>query len=319
MQELVGRLTALDPEASETLKVVAYFDALVASGVGLDGLLRAAAALSGTTAGAQRGSRVIRFDANGRRLGATDDVVPSPERSAGEVRVWLERDGALHANDEMVVERLALAAELLETRRGQDGGLDVALDQQRTVDERSAALSRLRIASHDRIRLIATDVAEPAPGATSTVLPTKYGLLRATVDLSCDLHAKTRVGKGIWARADHAPDSWDAATIAFRLTSDEDPVVDATDLGAMLLLAQAHDPDHPHDDVTRLAACDATQSTVLRALVESESIRSAAAKLGMHHSSVQARHESLTRQLGYDPRTPAGRARYVAAAMLLRL
>ena len=40
MQELVGRLTALDPDASEALKVVAYFDALTASGVSLDGLLR---------------------------------------------------------------------------------------------------------------------------------------------------------------------------------------------------------------------------------------------------------------------------------------
>jgi hypothetical protein len=28
MQQLVGRLTALDPEASATLKVVAYFDTL---------------------------------------------------------------------------------------------------------------------------------------------------------------------------------------------------------------------------------------------------------------------------------------------------
>lgn len=30
MQELVGRLTALDAEATETIKVIAYFDALVA-------------------------------------------------------------------------------------------------------------------------------------------------------------------------------------------------------------------------------------------------------------------------------------------------
>ena len=87
----------------------------------------------------------------------------------------------------------------------------------------------------------------------------------------------------------------------------------------MLILARAYDPDVPHEDVTRLARCDAVESAVLRALVEADSIRSAATKLGMHHSSVQARHETLTRELGYDPRTPIGRMRYVAAALLLRL
>ncbi len=52
MRDLLGKLTALDPEARESLKVVGYFDALTARGVGLGGLLRAAAALSGTVAAA---------------------------------------------------------------------------------------------------------------------------------------------------------------------------------------------------------------------------------------------------------------------------
>jgi hypothetical protein len=39
----------------------------------------------------------------------------------------------------------------------------------------------------------------------------------------------------------------------------------------------------------------------------------------MHHSSIQARHDALTRNLGYDPRTPLGNTRYIAAALLLRL
>jgi len=120
-------------------------------------------------------------------------------------------------------------------------------------------------------------------------------------------------------RADHAPDSWDGAVVAYRLTDAADPIVDATDLGAMLRLAQSYDPAAPHDDVTRLAALDAREATILRTLVEADSIRAAAARLGMHHSTVQARHEALTRELGYDPRTPVGRMRYVAAAILLRL
>ncbi|WP_073813026.1 helix-turn-helix domain-containing protein [Kitasatospora sp. CB01950] len=87
----------------------------------------------------------------------------------------------------------------------------------------------------------------------------------------------------------------------------------------MLLLAQAHDPQAPHEDVRALAALDQRSSDVLRTLVEADSIRSAAATLGMHHSTVQARHEALTASLGYDPRTTTGRMRYTAAALLLRL
>lgn len=87
----------------------------------------------------------------------------------------------------------------------------------------------------------------------------------------------------------------------------------------MLLLARAYDPAHPHLDVTTLAGLDDRSAEILRVLVESDSIRAAAATLAMHHSSVQARHESLTRDLGYDPRTTVGRMRYVAVELLRRL
>ena len=40
MQDLLGRLTALDPDASETLKVVSYFDTLIARAVGVESMLR---------------------------------------------------------------------------------------------------------------------------------------------------------------------------------------------------------------------------------------------------------------------------------------
>ena len=55
MQDLLGRLTALDPDASETLKVVTYFDALVARSVGVESMVRGAAVLSGATVGQRDG------------------------------------------------------------------------------------------------------------------------------------------------------------------------------------------------------------------------------------------------------------------------
>lgn len=51
MQELIGRLSALDPEAENDVRVIAYFDALAESRAGLDGHIRGAAVLSGCSAG----------------------------------------------------------------------------------------------------------------------------------------------------------------------------------------------------------------------------------------------------------------------------
>ena len=95
--------------------------------------------------------------------------------------------------------------------------------------------------------------------------------------------------------------------------------MDADVLGAMILLARAHDPEHPHQDVLALGRLDPLEAAIVRTLIETDSIRSAATRLAMHHSTVQARHESLTRELGYDPRTPTGRMRYIAALILWRL
>ncbi|MEW2134079.1 helix-turn-helix domain-containing protein [Streptomyces sp. NPDC005435] len=318
MQELLGRLTALDPEASETLKVVAYFDALVVAAVGIDGLLRAAAAMSGAVAGIERRDRVSRFSPEGRRL---DDVGGpcSPELVKPGFRVWLEREGAPHANDEMVVERLALALELRDARHGAGSGLEIAVDAATPVGERVAALAALRVDAGARIRLVATSLDDPAPQGLSTVVPTRYGMLRATLDAFGTCSPAGHAGLGPWVGADHAPTSWNGAIVAYRLTGADDPVIDAASLGVMLELVQSYDPDRPHEDVVALGRLDAHESEILRALVESDSVRSAAARLGIHHTTLRARHETLTRRLGYDPRTPVGRMRAVTATLLLRL
>ncbi|GAB1811955.1 helix-turn-helix domain-containing protein [Mycobacterium sp. MUNTM1] len=319
MEELAGRLMALDPEAGESLKVVAYFDALVAGGVGLDGLLRGAAALSGVAAGAEVRGRVSRRDPEGHRLPDDCDVPKSLERHTSSGTVWLERAGAPYANDEMITERLALAVDVLETRRSPESAVEVAIDSARSTDERRAALTRLRLDPGRKVRIVATSPDLTMPGVASAVVATTYGMLRASVDVARSAIPAGRVGLGPCVRADHAPESWESAQIAFRLSDTTTPVVDATDLGAMLMLARVYDPESPHGDVRALARLDVRSSEILRVLVGADSIRGAAAELGMHHSTVQNRHEVFTEQLGYDPRSAAGRMRYFAAAFLLRL
>ncbi len=321
MRELVGKLSALDPEASETLKVVSFFDALTTNRVGLAGLLRSAAVLADAVAGAEREGRVSRFDPAGLRL---PDVAPRPDagyprRAFGEGAVWIEREGAPHANDEMILERLAFAVGLLDAQNGTPGGLSVALDASRSIEDRIAALSRLRIMPDARVRIVATAAGDAHVGSTTTVMPTRYGLLQATLDVDGSVESIPPAGLGPWVRADDAPESWEGAVIAYRLHTPSTPVVDAHELGAMLALIRGYDATEPHSDVRALEALDRRTSETLRALVESESIRSAAAELAMHHSTLQAKHEALTELLGYDPRTVNGRMRYIAAEMLRRL
>ncbi|MFI6816188.1 hypothetical protein ACIBG7_27565 [Nonomuraea sp. NPDC050328] len=318
MQDLVGRLTALDPDASETLKVIAYFDTLNAGGAGLDGLLRGAAVLSGVVAGAERRGRTTRYSPRGLHVTDTE-IHRSLQRTTRSGSVWLERVGPPHANDEMILERLGLAVDLAEARRNPEGALETALDAGTPVSERAKALARLRVRPNARIRLIATATDAPVMSAPSTVMPTRFGILRATLDLTGELAPTEPAGIGPRLNAERAPESWEGAVIAYRLTDPKSPVVDATDIGALLILAQAYDPREPHDDVRALAALDPRSADIARVLVESDSVRSAAARLGMHHSTMQAKHESLTRALGYDPRTITGHARYIAAALLLRL
>lgn len=307
----------LSPDVSEPFEVVRYFDALISSRVGLDVLLRGAAVLAGTVAGAVCNGRVSRFDPAGR--GVPGDGGPRrPERSIEGGSVWLERDDAAHANDEMILERLAFAVGLLGAWSDRAAGLALIIDPARSVDERAPGLARLHIDPGSRIRLIATDVGV-APSGISAAVPTRYGILQASLDMSGRIDPPGPAGLGMWVRADHAPESWEGAVIAHRLTNSSTPVVDATDLGAMIILAGAHDPASPHGDVAALAHLDVRSAEVLRVLCDLPSLRSAAVELAMHHSTLQAKHESLTQLLGYDVRTTAGRMRYIAAEFLRRL
>ncbi|MFI2609737.1 hypothetical protein [Kitasatospora sp. NPDC018619] len=93
MHHLLGRLSSSDPDAEASLRVVAYFDALLARGSGVDGLLRGAAALAGCTAGAETSGRIRRRDPDGKRPAENPGAPRAPRRSGGNWAVWLERDG----------------------------------------------------------------------------------------------------------------------------------------------------------------------------------------------------------------------------------
>lgn len=315
MQELVGRLSALDPEASETLKVVTYFDALVGAGASTDALVRAAAALSGTVAGASFRNRVNRRGPDGQRI-EDDHGVRFPRRAVPEGEVWLERSEDAHANDHMIVERLALAVAFSIAKHQPESALQIAVDSERTTAERTRALAKLRVNAHQRVRAVALPLADEEPGSAPILAEAR--IIRVVLDAGTRALPR-RGGIGPWMSAHRLPESWEQAATALRLTNEHNPVVDAGELGALLLVARGFDVDAPPEDVIALAALDERQQEILRAIATAESLRAAAAALGLHHSTAQARHEALTRHLGFDPRSAVGRARYVASELLLRL
>lgn len=329
MQDLLGRITALDPGASETLKVVSYFDALVSRSVGVESMMRGAAVLSGAPVRfADRGTG-IRVDAAGARTDDGGEVSPSwPSRDVGgEATVWLERAGEAHANDEMILERLALAIGIARARRtsGPESAVEIALSGFVAVDERLAAVARIRMTGERMLRVaaLAADAVVP-PELPSAVMTTPRGLVRAVIMPGEPFGplmdgADGAVGIGILVSPAELPSSWSSAQIALRLASEQERVVDAAALGAVLIAVEAQVGTPPHPDVVALAALDPRTLSLLDAIAEEPSARAAAARLGRHHSSVQERLAAVVVTLGYDPRTPLGRLRYGFARMLLTL
>jgi hypothetical protein len=330
MQDLLGRLTALDPDASETLKVVSYFDALVARSVGVESLVRGAAVLSGAVAGHRDAGQIMRVDANGARIQPLDPDGAWPMRESGPGAIaWIEREGEPHTNDAMILERLSLALGIIRARRsaGPESAVELAISSYSSTDERAGALQRLRI-STDVPLLVVASLPDPVPlpQHPSSVVATRYGLTRATIlsaqtppERAWPAEGNLRLGVGTGGSFADLPSSWSAALVAARLTTPSEPVVHAADLGAALLIAQAAESAAPHPDAVALARLDPRSLELLDAIAEEQSVRAAAARLCRHHSSVQERLTALIHDLGYDPRTPRGRTRFALARMLLTL
>lgn len=322
MQELVGRLTAVDAEATETLKVIAYFDALINGHATTEVLLRGAAILSGCPAGQSVGGKTMRVDATGARSAGVPGDWPSRSFSDGGI-AWIERSGAAHANDEMILERLAIALGIAYERTSPAAAsrraLETIIDAQATAEARSDAARRLRLDTHARYRIVATT--GPDSGVPSVVVGTAHGPVRAV--LASETPPPDRAGIGIAMTAVSLPQSWASALIALRLSSEREPVIHADDLGALLPLAAAADST-PHDipDVaalTDLVDAHPGAERLLDAIAATDSLRAAGVETRLHHSTVQTRAGQYSEALGFDIRSPRGRVRLSLALWVHRL
>lgn len=331
MQELVGRLTTLDPAASESLKVVAYFDALLEARTGRTALLRAAARMTGCPAGCRLPGETsaLRVAPEGGRL--PDGPVDGwPSRTLpGGGRVWVERGTVQHPAEQMVLERLALAVGLVTGQALAGHAVHpaaVLVDPLATEDERADAAERLRLRETDQVRAVAAAGGTPAADALAqTATPwgrVRVALLRSDGDWADADWSAGPAGIGVQVCPAELPSSWSSALVALRSRRPDEQVVHADALGALVALVQAMDSGQsvPTDVlvVEQLQADPATART-LDALVDQPSLRASAGVLRLHHSTLQARVDQLNRSLGFDLSTPHGRTRLDLALALTRV
>jgi hypothetical protein len=331
MQELVGRLARVDPDAGAAVKVIAYFDRLVEGRAGLEPIVRGAAVLAGCAARLVDEQRrvQVRIDVHGRvrgDIGLPDPDWPSaPLVQDGPPVLWLERGGPAGPVDAMVLERAAAAARaVLERTRGRSKALEdpasveVLFDAAVAAQTRLAIAHRLGIAENVQVRAVAlineVGRVESADGASWP------GKRRST---------DRRAGIGPIGDVVDLPASWSGARTALRFTAAEtaqDPgprIVHADQLGGLAVLAEVIGPDtDPVPDVHAIERAKTDAPWVLATLVAvatSPSLRTAATTLRVHHSTLQERLGHVEHVLGWSIRDPQGRLRLHLAIAMWRL
>lgn len=329
MLELLGRLTVLDPEAHEGLKVISYFDALIEGNASFEILLRGAAILSGCAAGfASTNQGVVAVDSRGTRISeiSAPEIGTWRERVVpGEGRVWIERVGVPHVNDEMILERLALALQIALERsvpvHAERKAVEIVIDPSESLENRRRASSQLMLDPDEEYVVVAEPVHTAHIAGHSAVMATAAGTVRATI---CKLEAasefSTRAGIGNPAVPIALDHSWECALLALRLSSPNAPIIHSTELGGLTLLAELPDESiNRHPDLTminRLIDENPRIVDTLYAIQATESLRAASVKVGLHHSTIQSKVTFLSERLGFDISSAAGRTRLSMALNL---
>lgn len=334
MQELLGRIARLDPSSSLGLRVIACFDELIVGNVNTRALLAAAASLAGCAAGfRQSGSHTpARISSNGE---AATSPLPSLQphlvaRAGDEMTVWLERDEAPLPNDAIILERLALAIRIrhgrglreIDNRRH----LGALTDRNTTPEERLEAAGALGLVAARHYRIVVAPlfaVWEGRPSGPEDVIGTRFGPIHAVVvpEAYGDFRASP-VGVGVPAPTQSLDRSFRSALVALRLCdSTREPMVVADAYGGLVELLAETTEDAEHDYADNLNAIEQhpwAMETV-SALVTTQTVREAARVLNIHHSTLQARCETIRLELGFDPLVGFGRTRLGAAFLLHRL
>jgi PucR C-terminal helix-turn-helix domain len=330
MQELLSRLKSLDPNAGLALRIIACFDEMVQGGVNIHGLLGAAASLSGCVAGyaGRDPARTLRVSPSGQALKDVGAGKPVSAIEMDGMTVWLERDGPAHVNDRMILERLALALAIRSGYQAEDPlrRLGDLLDADVDVEQRRAAASRLGLVPRQKYRVAGLPLFatwKQHRDLLEDVVHTRFGPLHVCV-LRADVKKidASPCGIGVATGIDDLHRSLATALVSLRLCAVPGiPVVVADDYGGLVdLLAQCA-IDRPLLDVEELESVmqHSWAPQTLDALLRSASVRDASRIAGVHHSTMQARLETIRGLLAFDPMDGMGRTRVGLAFLAWRI
>ncbi|MGW4486671.1 helix-turn-helix domain-containing protein [Amycolatopsis sp. NPDC004368] len=183
MKGLLLRLSAVDSDAEAAVRVIAYFDELVARRATIADLVRATAALAECVAGLRRGTEpVVRFRPDGTRAAGTEsDARLVASAPGGEV--WLERDGDPGPLDDLVLERFAIATRLLgpaprapRPDPADPALVELVLGERAAEEDRSRALVLLGLDAARPVRVVAVGTDDGRdPGAAAVGLMARGG------------------------------------------------------------------------------------------------------------------------------------------------
>jgi hypothetical protein len=341
VEALVARLSNLDSHAEGALRIVMVYDTLMRRRVDLPALARASAGLAECVAGIRlHGTgRTIRISPDGREMTAllppASTTVPITLDDEEIGTAWLERPDPPGPLDDVLLDRLAIAAAAVVERYGParttmaDPALvELVISSDSDDAARARALRLLGFPSDLPVHVVAIRSQLPLDQVGGLVCPARLVkaapladvgvLLAATVDPA---RFPTGVRAGIGS-ADSPDRSWREARIALRFTTAREPVVHYDGLGALAMLAQVP-PDAARDnvDVAAIAGLAASPEDLetLDAYCTTGSQRRAADLLHLHHSSVARRLDQIGKTLGIEFTEPTGLVRARLALTAWRL
>ncbi|MEV4680514.1 helix-turn-helix domain-containing protein [Streptomyces kurssanovii] len=341
MEALAVRLSGLDPYVDGAMRIVAFYDTLMRRRVDLPALARASAGLAECVAGIRlHGTgRVTRVSPDGSQTStppvpaSTTVPITLDEEEIG--TVWLERPSPPNPLDELLLDRLAIAAAAVAEQYGParttmaDPALvELAISADSDEAARARALRLLGFAADLPVRVVAVrsrlplgrlgGLLCPAGPVKAAPLADVGVILAAAID-PARFPAGVRAGIG----AAQSPDlSWRQARTALRFTGPREPVVRYADLGALALLAEIpKDASRDNADVAAIARISGNPEDMetLHTYCATGSLRRAADLLHLHHSSVARRLEQVAKTLGIELTEPTGLMRVRLALTAWRL
>ncbi|MGV9870145.1 helix-turn-helix domain-containing protein [Rhodococcus koreensis] len=256
-------------------------------------------------------------------------------------KVWVERPGASLPLDEMLLDRMALtAAIILQPRR-------VLTDAEQTrnllfpMDELAVLTScaALRIEPSTTVRVVVYTTGdgrrlpmsrERSPGRSIEIevdgeclILVADSFVSTPEFVSESVTRSVHVGISLAAAASDVNRLVGTARFARSQASGLEPIMKADDLGALNLLAPGHNvPYNAIPDIVRAAElCGSEQGlellATLRVYLRSGTLRSAANRMHLHHSTVAHRLTRLSHHVGFGVDVAENRARATAMMMVV--